>query len=128
MEENVKDLIEDSQVVKSLIRVHNALCKDPNIDKMELKFSSEIRCSVFSTTVSLEQYTGKYGSSSVGTNFNVNNKTVTAALIKYLNKNMEEVLLGISREIDKQIEKTIDSRKKELNDELAILNSFTKEK
>lgn len=114
----VKSLLSDAKKIGS----HNERFMDAtkpgnsgNIDKYKKGFNADDRFKSFRAEVYFSSYTGSYGSSSVGSFLDISStKSVEKAFIKYLQDNEDEVLKGISYNLQEAADALIEKAKGEI--------------
>ena len=124
--EKIERMLSTANGIVNGIEKYKMTIKKPNVDKFGMGFNKDDRFSAATIKISVDSWTGYYGSSSCGTFLSITDKDIFKKnFIKVLNVNFDRLMLETARWIKDDALKYKDAAENELKERLNMLNKLS---
>lgn len=113
--------------VAATLKEHHEAIKNPRVDKHGKGFNKDRRFSSAQIQLSVDSWTGEYGSSSCGTSIRISDPNLFGeVLVELLNEKFDSILLEVAERIEKRATRNIEKAKEELSAAMAALDKIAR--
>ena len=125
--DKIEKLLKTGNDIKNGIKSYKEEIKDPRCDKHQMKFNGDDRFSSAKINISVDSYTGYYGSSDCSTFLRIHDEEIFKKhFIHELNSRFDEIMNNVADRIIKEAEKYQQEAEEELIDKLEKIRALTK--
>ena len=126
--DKIEKILKTGNDIKNRIKRYREVIKDPNCDKHDMRFNGDDRFSSAKINISVDSYTGYFGSSDCSTFLKIHDKELFEKhFIRELNSRFDDIMNSVADRIIKEAEHYQKEAEEELIERLERIRALTKE-